>query len=230
MFISAAEFPVPVVTAAIPPPISVTITSRNGRRKIATRIAPGSSQFCARCHSDPATMHEFNPALPTDQLAKFKDSPHGHRLARSSRRSRPVMRELPRRPRHSAGERSAVESLRAARSGNLRRLSREFRRPWPAFTRADGSPLPTTQLAEYRTSVHGKALLAARRSRRAALQRLPRQSRRHPAGRRERESQLQPLPFGQRQSVRRQQTQTGLRSTWLGRVQQMPRQSRHHAD
>jgi hypothetical protein len=37
-------------------------------------------QFCARCHSDPAKMHDFNPALPTDQLAKFKDSPHGHRL------------------------------------------------------------------------------------------------------------------------------------------------------
>ncbi|HET7227176.1 MAG TPA: hypothetical protein VFJ55_00925, partial [Chthoniobacterales bacterium] len=31
--------------------------------------------FCARCHSDPAKMHDFNPALPTDQLAKFKDSP-----------------------------------------------------------------------------------------------------------------------------------------------------------
>src|SRR4030095_431920 len=28
-------------------------------------------QFCARCHSDPAKMHEFNPSLPTDQLAKF---------------------------------------------------------------------------------------------------------------------------------------------------------------
>jgi predicted CXXCH cytochrome family protein len=27
------------------------------------------------------------------------------------------------------------------------------------FMRADGSPLPTTQLAEYRTSVHGRALL-----------------------------------------------------------------------
>jgi predicted CXXCH cytochrome family protein len=27
------------------------------------------------------------------------------------------------------------------------------------FTRADGSPLPTTQLAEYKTSVHGRALL-----------------------------------------------------------------------
>ena len=25
-------------------------------------------------------MHEFNPALPTDQLAKFKDSPHGRML------------------------------------------------------------------------------------------------------------------------------------------------------
>ena len=25
-------------------------------------------------------MHDFNPSLPTDQLAKFKDSPHGRTL------------------------------------------------------------------------------------------------------------------------------------------------------
>ncbi len=37
-------------------------------------------QFCARCHSDPKMMHDFNPSLPTDQLAKFKDSPHGRTL------------------------------------------------------------------------------------------------------------------------------------------------------
>src|SRR5438552_2529410 len=36
--------------------------------------------FCARCHSDPTFMNRFNPALPTDQLAKYKDSPHGKLL------------------------------------------------------------------------------------------------------------------------------------------------------
>src|SRR5437867_10030215 len=36
--------------------------------------------FCARCHSDPTFMNRFNPALPTDQLAKYRASPHGKSL------------------------------------------------------------------------------------------------------------------------------------------------------
>lgn len=36
--------------------------------------------FCARCHSDAAYMHEHNPALPVDQLDKYKTSIHGRRL------------------------------------------------------------------------------------------------------------------------------------------------------
>jgi predicted CXXCH cytochrome family protein len=37
-------------------------------------------EFCARCHSDNAYMHEHNPALPTDQLEKYRTSIHGQRL------------------------------------------------------------------------------------------------------------------------------------------------------
>ncbi|HUV30731.1 MAG TPA: cytochrome c3 family protein [Acidobacteriota bacterium] len=40
-------------------------------------------RFCARCHSDPAYMHEHNPSLPTDQLAKYGTSVHGRRLLES---------------------------------------------------------------------------------------------------------------------------------------------------
>ncbi|TET93460.1 MAG: hypothetical protein E3J26_06250 [Candidatus Zixiibacteriota bacterium] len=36
--------------------------------------------FCARCHSDASYMHEHNPALPVDQLDKYKTSIHGRRL------------------------------------------------------------------------------------------------------------------------------------------------------
>ncbi len=36
--------------------------------------------FCARCHADPEFMRRFNPAMPTDQLAKYKDSKHGQLL------------------------------------------------------------------------------------------------------------------------------------------------------
>ena len=36
--------------------------------------------FCATCHADPAYMVKHNPALPTDQLEKYKTSVHGKRL------------------------------------------------------------------------------------------------------------------------------------------------------
>ena len=37
-------------------------------------------EFCASCHSDPTYMVKHNPALPTDQLDKYKTSIHGQRL------------------------------------------------------------------------------------------------------------------------------------------------------
>ncbi|MDF1544643.1 MAG: cytochrome c3 family protein [bacterium] len=37
-------------------------------------------QFCASCHSDAAYMRGHNPALPTDQLQKYKTSVHGELL------------------------------------------------------------------------------------------------------------------------------------------------------
>jgi hypothetical protein len=115
-------------------------------------------QFCARCHSDPAKMHEFNPSLPTDQLAKFKDSPHGRTLLEQHDDRAP-----------SCVSCHGVHGIRPAKDP----LSKVYAQRVPetcgachadpkimaGFTRADGSPLPTTQLAEYRTSVHGHALL-----------------------------------------------------------------------
>jgi hypothetical protein len=115
-------------------------------------------QFCACCHSDPAKMHEFNPSLPTDQLAKFKDSPHGRTLLEKHDDRAP-----------SCVSCHGVHGIRPAKDP----LSKVYAQRVPetcgachadpkimaGFTRADGSPLPTTQLAEYRTSAHGHALL-----------------------------------------------------------------------
>jgi hypothetical protein len=115
-------------------------------------------QFCARCHSDPAFMHQFNPALPTDQLAKFKDSPHGVAL---------LVKHDDRAPQCVSCH--GVHGIRPAKDP----LSKVYAQRVPetcgschadpktmaGFTRADGSPLPTSQLAEYRESVHGQALL-----------------------------------------------------------------------
>ena len=115
-------------------------------------------QFCARCHSDPKMMHQFNPSLPTDQLAKFKDSPHGRTLLEQHDDRAP-----------SCVSCHGVHGIRPAKDP----LSKVYAQRVPetcgachadpkimaGFTRADGSQLPTTQLAEYRDSVHGRALL-----------------------------------------------------------------------
>jgi predicted CXXCH cytochrome family protein len=115
-------------------------------------------QFCARCHSDPAMMHQFNPSLPTDQLAKFKDSPHGQTL---------LVKHDDRAP--SCVSCHGVHGIRPAKDPQSKVYAQRVPETCGAchadskimagFKRADGSPLPTTQLAEYRTSVHGRALL-----------------------------------------------------------------------
>ena len=115
-------------------------------------------EFCARCHSDPAKMHEFNPSLPTDQLAKFKDSPHGRTLLEKHDDRAP-----------SCVSCHGVHGIRPAKDPQSKVYAQRVPETCGAchadpkimagFTRADGSPLPTTQLAEYRDSVHGRALL-----------------------------------------------------------------------
>ena len=117
-------------------------------------------QFCARCHSDPAMMHEFNQALPTDQLAKFKESPHGHRLLDLHDDRAP-----------SCVSCHGVHGIRPAKDPQSKVYAQRVPETcgtchsnptiMAGITRADGSPLPTTQLAEYRTSVHGQACSTA---------------------------------------------------------------------
>ena len=115
-------------------------------------------QFCARCHSDPAIMHEFNPALPTDQLAKFKDSPHGHELLDLHDDRAPTCVSC-----------HGVHGIRPAKDPQSKVFAQRVpdtcgachanAKIMAGFTLANGSPLPTNQLAEFRDSVHGRALL-----------------------------------------------------------------------
>jgi predicted CXXCH cytochrome family protein len=114
--------------------------------------------FCARCHSDPAFMKGFNPALPTDQLVKYKDSPHGKLLLET---------KDPRAP--DCVSCHGIHGIRNAKNP----LSKVYRKRVPETCGAchanpttmaglalpDGSRMPTNQLAEYRASVHGRALL-----------------------------------------------------------------------
>jgi predicted CXXCH cytochrome family protein len=114
-------------------------------------------QFCARCHSDPTFMHDFNAGLPTDQLAKFKESPHGRTLLEKhdSRAAQCVSCHGVHGIRPAKDPQSKVYAQRVPETCGACHADSKI---MAGFTRADGSPLPTTQLAEYRTSVHGRAL------------------------------------------------------------------------
>jgi len=115
-------------------------------------------QFCARCHSDPAKMHDFNPSLPTDQLAKFKDSPHGRALLEKHDDRAPscVSCHGVHGIRPAKDPRSKVYAQRVPETCGVCHANAET---MAGFVKANGAPLPITQLADYRTSVHGKALL-----------------------------------------------------------------------
>ena len=126
--------------------------------KAATKNRAWVVQFCARCHSDPTFMHEFNPELPTDQLAKFKDSPHGHQLLDMHDDRAPTCVSC-----------HGVHGIRPAKDPQSKVFAQRVpetcgachanAKTMAGFTLANGSPLPTNQLAEFRDSVHGRALL-----------------------------------------------------------------------
>lgn len=114
--------------------------------------------FCARCHSDPVFMNRFNPALPTDQLAKYKDSPHGKLLIETKDPRAPDCLSC-----HGVhGIRTAKNPLSTVNPKRVHETCAACHAnpsTMAGFKTPDGSPMPTNQVAEYRASVHGRALL-----------------------------------------------------------------------
>jgi predicted CXXCH cytochrome family protein len=114
--------------------------------------------FCARCHADAGFMNRFNPALPTDQLAKYKESPHGKLLLETKDRRAPDCLSC-----HGVhGMRGAKDPLSMVYPKRIHETCGACHAhpgTMARFTRSDGSAMPTNQMAEYRTSVHGRALL-----------------------------------------------------------------------
>ena len=114
-------------------------------------------EFCSRCHADSAFMRQFNPGMPTDQLAKYRQSQHGIVLAAGDSRAAQCVSchgvhgiQGAKSPRSSVYPSRVPETCGACHADA--KLMAGFKLP-------DGSPLPTNQLEEYRASVHGKALL-----------------------------------------------------------------------
>jgi predicted CXXCH cytochrome family protein len=110
--------------------------------------------LCGRCHSDENFMRRYNPQLPTDQLAAFRTSVHGRRLAVGDTK---VANCVSCHGVHGilapSDARSPVHKM------NVPTTCAHCHSD-PAYMAGYG--IPTDQLAKYQRSVHGQLLLVQR--------------------------------------------------------------------
>ncbi len=115
-------------------------------------------QFCGRCHSDPGFMRGFNPSLPTDQLAKYRESKHGQLLLGKgdSKAAQCVSCHGVHGIQSSDSRRSPTHKTNIPTTCGKCHADSKY---MAGYKTEDGGPLPTDQLEKYRESVHGRALL-----------------------------------------------------------------------
>ena len=115
-------------------------------------------EFCASCHSSAGRMRQFNPSMPTDQLAKYRESRHGIRLLqeKDSRAAQCVSCHGVHGIRSPKSRLSLVHPQRVPETCGSCHADKNL---MAAYKLPDGSSFPTNQLEDYRRSVHGHALL-----------------------------------------------------------------------
>ncbi len=107
--------------------------------------------FCARCHSDAAFMHEHNPKLPIDQLDKYKTSVHGQRLFQKN--DQKVATCVSCHTAHSIGDAAMPHS-----STNPANIPSTCGKCHSDASYMAEYGIPTDQESLFRTSVHGNAV------------------------------------------------------------------------
>ena len=109
-------------------------------------------QLCGSCHSDPNYMRRYDPSLRTDQLAQYRTSVHGQRLAAGDSQAA-VCTDC-----HS------VHDLRAPNDPQstvyATNVAKTCSRCHSDAHYMAGYKIPTDQYAKYITSVHYQALTA----------------------------------------------------------------------
>jgi len=109
-------------------------------------------QFCARCHSSAAYMRDHNPALPIDQFDKYKTSVHGQRLLNN--KDPKVANCISCHTVHEMGNaklpHSSTHPLNLPQTCGNCHANEEYMAEYD---------ISTTQLDDYKQSVHGIALL-----------------------------------------------------------------------
>ena len=112
-------------------------------------------QLCGKCHSNPAMIKKFNPALPTDQLATYRTSQHGQRLFEKGDEKVAVCSDC--HGNHGVlaanDSRSPVYPVNVPATCGRCHANTEY---------MAGYGIPTSQLADYDSSVHANALLRKR--------------------------------------------------------------------
>jgi predicted CXXCH cytochrome family protein len=114
--------------------------------------------FCARCHADPAFMRKFDPDLPTDQYAKYEESRHGKLLLveGDSKAAQCVSCHGVHGILGPESPRSPVYPKHVPHTCGVCHADAEY---MESYVGIDGKPLPTDQLQEFESSIHGIALL-----------------------------------------------------------------------
>lgn len=114
--------------------------------------------FCARCHADPEFMRGFDPALPTDQYAKYEASRHGMLLLgqHDSKAAQCLSCHGVHGIRGAKSPNSKVHPKRLPYTCGECHADAEY---MAGYRTTNGHALPVTQLADFEQSVHGRALL-----------------------------------------------------------------------
>ena len=107
-------------------------------------------ELCGHCHSDGAFMRQYNPSLRTDQLAQYKTSVHGQRLAKGDTKVAVCIdchgvHDL----RSASDPSSKVNPLNIALTCSRCHSDAAYMKPYK---------IPTDQFAKYSLSVHHQAM------------------------------------------------------------------------
>jgi predicted CXXCH cytochrome family protein len=108
-------------------------------------------QFCGRCHADAAFMRRYNPSLRVDQVAEFRTSVHGRRLAQfdDPRVATCVSCHLVHAIRPPTDPQSSVHPLKVAQTCGACHADSVRMAPYG---------IPTDQLRKYEASVHWEVM------------------------------------------------------------------------
>ncbi len=108
-------------------------------------------ELCGHCHSDGAYMRQYNPSLRTDQLAQYKTSVHGQRLAHGDTKVAVCIDcHGVHGIRPASDTRSKVNPLNVAETCSRCHSNVEYMKEYK---------IPTDQFANYSKSVHHDAMV-----------------------------------------------------------------------